>query len=92
LIDQGKLYARSEVNLAKAIATAKARALVLPAALLAIAITCALAGVTALAVGVVLALTKFIGPLAAGFVGLLIFTAIAGLLGWSAVNRLKGIL
>jgi hypothetical protein len=45
--------------------------------------------VTALALGVVLALAKFLGPLLAGFVGLLIFAAIAGLLGWIAADRVR---
>ena len=44
---------------------------------------------TALAVGVVVALATLIGPLAAGFVGMLIFAAIAGLLGWYGYSRLK---
>jgi len=89
LIDEGKAYARAEIALAKTIATAKARALALPAGLFAAAFIFALAAVTALAVGVVLGLTKFIGPLAAGFIGLLIFAAIAGLLGRYAVERLN---
>jgi hypothetical protein len=89
LIEQGKDYARAEVGLLKTIATAKGKALVLPAAFLGIAFICSLAAITALALGVVIALAKFIGPLAAGFVGLLIFAAIAGLLGWSAIQKLK---
>ena len=89
LIEDGKTYARAEVDLVKAIATAKGKALILPAALFGVAFVLALAAVTALAVGVVLALTKFIGPLAAGFVGMLIFLAIAGGLGWYGVQRLK---
>ena len=89
LIEDGKTYARAEVDLLKAIATAKGKALILPAALFGIAFILALAAVTALAVGVVLALTKFIGPLAAGFVGMLIFLAIAGGLGWYGVQRLE---
>ena len=39
--------------------------------------------------GVVIALATFIGPLAAGFVGMLIFAAIAGGLGWYGVERLR---
>jgi hypothetical protein len=89
LIDEGKAYARAEFALYKAIATAKAKALALPAGLFAAAFVFALAAVTALAVGVVLGLTKFIGPLAAGFIGLIIFAAIAGLLGWYGAERLK---
>jgi sorbitol-specific phosphotransferase system component IIBC len=89
LIEQGKDYARAEAGLLKAIAAAKGKALVLPAALFGVAFICALAAVTALALGVVIALAKFIGPLAAGLVGMLIFTAIAGLLGWSGAQRLR---
>lgn len=89
LIEDGKAYARSEIGLAKAIAAAKGKALVAPAAMFGAAFVFALAAVTALAVGVVMALAKFLGPLAAGFLGLLIFLAIAGALAWSGVNRVK---
>jgi hypothetical protein len=89
LIEEGKAYARAEIGLAKAVATAKARALALPAALFGAAFIFAVAGVTALAVGVVMALDNFIGPLAAGFIGLLIFIAVAGGLGWYGYQRLR---
>jgi hypothetical protein len=89
LVEEGKAYARAEVGLAKAIATAKARALALPAALLATAAILALAAVSALAAGVVIALARLIGPLAAGFMGMLLFAAIAGCLGWYGVERLR---
>lgn len=89
LIEEGKAYARAEIELAKAIAAAKGKALALPAALFGAAFICALAAVTALAVGVVIGLARFIGPLAGGFVGLLIFAAIAGLLGWWGYSRLR---
>ena len=89
LIENGKAYARAEIDLAKAIAAAKGKALAIPAALFAIAFFCALAAVVALAVGVVIALETFIGPLAGGFVGMLIFAAIAGLLGWAGYNKLR---
>lgn len=89
LIEEGKAYARAEIDLAKAIATAKGKALILPVALFATAFILALAAVTALAVGVVLALAKFIGPLAGGLAGLLIFAGIAGGLGWYGAERLR---
>jgi hypothetical protein len=89
LIEEGRAYARAEIDLIKAIAAAKGKALALPAALFGIAFICALAGVTALAVGVVIALAKFIGPLAAGLVGLLLFAGIAGGLGWYGYERLR---
>src|SRR6476661_3834443 len=89
LIENGKAYARAEFDLYKAIATAKGKALAIPAAMFVVAFICALAAVTALALGVVIALETFIGPLAAGFVGMLIFAAIAGLFGWAGYNRLR---
>jgi len=89
LIENGKAYARAELSLVKAIGAAKGKALAIPAALFVVAFICALAAVTALALGVVNALETFIGPLAAGFVGMLIFAAIAGLLGWYGYQRLR---
>ena len=89
LIEEGKAYARAELDLAKAIAASKGKALALPAALFGVAFLCALAGITALAVGVVLALAKFIGPLAAGFAGLLIFLGLAAACGLYGYQRLR---
>ena len=92
LIEEGKAYARAEIGLAKAIAATKGKALILPAILFGLAIIFALAAITALAVGVVMGLASFIGPLAAGFVGLLIFAGIAGGLGWWGAERVKRVL
>lgn len=89
LIEDGKAYARAEIGLVKAIATSKGKALALPAALFGAALLFALAAVTALAVGVVIALETFIGPLAGGFVGMLIFFGIAGGLGWWGYQKLR---
>ena len=89
LIEDGKAYARAEIGLAKAIAAAKGKALVLPAILFGAAFILALAAVTALALGVVMALAKFLGPLLAGIVGLLIFAAIAGACAWYGAGRLS---
>jgi hypothetical protein len=89
LIEEGKGYARAEIGLAKAIGTAKGKALALPVALFVIALFVAMTALNALAVGVVIALAKFVGPLAAGFLGMLIFAAIAGGLGWYGYQRLR---
>jgi protein-S-isoprenylcysteine O-methyltransferase Ste14 len=89
LVEEAKAYAQAEIGLVKAIAAAKGKALALPAALFGAAFILALAGVTALAVGVVLALAKFLGPLLAGIVGLVIFVAAAGGLAWYGAERVK---
>jgi Putative Actinobacterial Holin-X, holin superfamily III len=89
LVGDGKAYADAEIGLLKAIANAKAKALVLPAVLLGVAFILALAAVTALSVGVVIALAKFTGPLLAGIVGLVIFAAVATGLGWYGAERIR---
>jgi hypothetical protein len=89
LIEEGKGYARAEVGLVKAIAAAKGKALVVPAVLLVVALVLAMSSITALVVGVVLALATLIGPLAAGFAGMLIFAAIAGGLAWWGIERAR---
>jgi hypothetical protein len=92
LVEEGKAYALAEIGLVKAIAGAKAKALALPAVLFGVAFIVALAAITALAVGVVLALAKFLGPLLAGIAGLVIFAAIAGGLAWYGAERVKQVL
>ena len=89
LIEDGKAYARAEVGLVKAIATAKASALAMPTGLLVAALFIGMAALNALAFGIVLALAKFVGPLLAGLVAFLLFVAIAGGLAWFAMQRLK---
>lgn len=89
LIEEGKAYARAEIGLVKAIAAAKAEALALPAALFGVALVCVLAAVMALALGVVLALATLIGPLAGGFVGMLIFLGLGGVAGWVGYQKLR---
>ncbi|HEY8593410.1 MAG TPA: phage holin family protein [Sphingomicrobium sp.] len=89
LVEEGKAYARAEAGLAKTIAAAKAKALALPTALFGVALFIGMAALNALAVGLVLALARFIGPLAAGVAGMLILAAIAGGLVWWGVERLK---
>jgi hypothetical protein len=89
LIENGKTYARAEIDLYKTIAAAKGKAIAIPAALFVAALFIGMAAIDALVVGVVIALETFIGPLAAGFVGMLIFAAIAGLLGWAGYAKLR---
>src|ERR1044071_6609231 len=89
LVEDGKAYAKAELDVVKAMAAAKGKALALPSALFGAAFILALAAVTALAVGVVLALAKFIGPLLAGVAGLLIFAGTGAALAWYGYERLR---
>ena len=89
LVEESKAYAKAEVGLAKAMATAKGKALALPAGLLGGAFFFVQAAITILAVGVFAMLQWAIGTILAGFVTFLIFAAVAGGLVWYALKRLK---
>ena len=90
LVDEGKAYAKAEVELAKASALAKAAEFKVPAILLFAALLFAQAAVTVLAVTIALALAPLIGPLGGGLVAVLVVGGAAALLGWLATQRLKG--
>ena len=89
LIEDGKAYARAEISVVKAMATAKVAALKLPAILFGVAFLLALAAITSLAVGVAMGLATLIGPLAGGIVAFLLFAGVAGGLGWYGAKRLR---
>lgn len=87
LVDDGKRYARAEVELYKAKAADKAEPVKWAAIYGGGAITLALSAVTALLVGLILALETLVGPLAATLIVVLATLAVAGLLGWMAYKR-----
>ena len=89
LVEDGKAYARAELGVARAIADAKAKALVLPAGLFGAAFLLAQAAVTVLAVGLFVALWAVMPALFAGLIAFLLFAGIASGLGWYAVQRLR---
>lgn len=89
LADDAKAYAKAELQLGKAIASAKAGAMVVPAILLGAAFLLLQAGVTTLAVATFLALLPLVGPFFAGLLAFLIFAGLAGGLGWLAVKKLR---
>ena len=86
LIDDGKAYARAEVDLVRARAVAQADRAKLPAILGAGAIAFGFAGVIALVLTLVLSLASLIGPLAGGLLATLITLVIAGGLGMAAMK------
>jgi lysozyme family protein len=89
LVDDGKRYARAEVELYKAKAADKAEPVKWAAIYGGAAVTLALSAVTALLVGLILALETLIGPLGATLTVVLVTLAIAGVLGWIAYNKVK---
>ena len=88
LVDDGKRYARAEVELYKAKAADKAEPVKWAAIYGGAALTLALSAVTALLVGLILAAETLVGPLAATLIVVLATLAIAGLLGWMAYKRI----
>ena len=92
LVDDGKAYAKSEVELVKAIAAAKTRALILPGALFLSALLLVITSLSALAIGLFFALSAFMPAFLAGLLALAILAGAAALLGWAGYLRLKAIL
>ena len=89
LIDQGKDYARAEVDLAKAVATAKVDTVKLPLLLLAAALLFVIAGVVTLCITIALALATLIGPLGGGLVATLFAFGVAAGLAFFAKSKLS---
>jgi fatty acid desaturase len=91
LVDDGKAYARAEINLAKTIAAAKANALKAPAILLVAAAVIAMAAVNALAVAIFIALAMLMPAIIAGVLAFLLIGGVAALLGWLGVQKLRNL-
>ena len=89
LIEDGKAYARAEFGVAKAMASAKADALKMPAILFGAALLVLQGAINALAVGVGIALARFIGPLGGGIAAFLIFAGLSGGLAWFGIRKLR---
>ena len=89
LVEDGKAYARAELGVAKAIATAKGKALAIPAGLVFAAMLVAQSAVTVLAVAVFYALTLVMNPIFAGLFAFLLFGSLAGGLAWYAWQRVR---
>lgn len=89
LVDEGKAYARAEVDYAKALATAKAKALRTPAILLVAALFVAMGALNALCVAIFVALATLMSPLIAGIVAFILIGAVAAGLGWAGVEKLR---
>ena len=89
LVEDGKAYAQAELGVARAIATAKANRLKVPAILLGAAFVLLQAAATVLAVALFLALLPLMGPMLAGLLAFAIFAAIAAGLGWKALEMIR---
>lgn len=89
IVDEGKAYARAELKLARAMATAKARSLKAPLILIASAVFVAMAALNALAVAIMIALALVMSPILAGLLSFALIGAVAALLAWLGVEKLR---
>ena len=89
LVDDGKRFARAEVEFYKAKAADKAEPVKMAAIYGVAAVSLTLSAVTALLVGLILALATAVGPFAATLIVVLAALAVAGLLGWLAYKQVK---
>ena len=87
LVDDGKRFARAEIDFYKAKAADKAEPVKWAAIFGGAALTLALSSVTALLVGLILSLEPQVGPFAATLIVVLATLAVSGLLGWMAYKR-----
>jgi len=88
LVDDGKRYARAEVELYKAKAANKAQPVKAAAIYGGIAVTLALSAITALLVGLILALDTLLGPLASTLIVVLATFSVAGVFGYLAYLKI----
>jgi hypothetical protein len=90
LVDDGKRYARAEVELYKAKAQDKAEPIKWAAIYGGTAAVLALSAVGALLVGLILSLEPQVGPFAATLIVVVATFAVAGLLGFLAYRQFAG--
>jgi len=91
LVEDGRAYARAELDLVKQIARHRASKAKSGAVLLGIGITLLLCSLTALVLALVLGLATLIGPFAAGMVVFLVLAIAGGLLARSGAKGLAAL-
>jgi uncharacterized membrane protein len=89
LVDDGKTYAKAEVNYYKTVGTERAKALVSPAIFGVAALLFALGAFGALCATIFVALSAVMKDWLAGVLTVLILAAIAGVLGYLAYSKGK---
>lgn len=91
LVEDGRAYARAELDLVKQIARRRASKAKSGAVLLGIGVTLLLCSLTALVLALVLGLATLIGPFAAGMVVFLVLAVSGGLLARSGAKGLAAL-
>lgn len=89
LVDDAKAYARAEVDLAKAIAADKTKSLRISAIFLVAAAFVAMGALNALCFGIYVGLAMLMSPVLAGILAFVLIGAVAALLAWLGVSKLR---
>jgi len=89
LIDDGKGYARAEFDLAKAIAADKTKTLRISAIFLVAAAVVAMGAFNVLCFGIFVGLAMLMNPVLAGIVAFVVIGAVAALLAWFGISKLR---
>lgn len=89
LVDEGKAYAKAELNLARAIATSRAKALKAPAILLVSALFVGMGALNALCVAIFVSLATLMNPILAGLLAFVLIGAVAAGLAWLGIEKLR---
>ncbi len=92
LVDDAKAYAKAEAGVARAIANEKANAVKVPIALLVASLFIAMGALNALCVAIFVGLAMLMSPVIAGIVAFILIGAVAAILGWIGVSRLRSAL
>ena len=91
LVEDGKAYAKAELNVGKAIVEAKVEGVKIPVAFGLLALLFLQAAVVMLGMMLYATLVSRLGPFLGGFVVVVILGGVAAFLGWYAVKRVKEI-
>lgn len=91
LVEDGRAYARAELDLVKRIARHRAGRAKSGAILLGIGVTLLLCALTALVLALVLGLATLVGPFGAGMAVFAVLAGIGGLLAYAGVNGLAAL-
>ncbi len=92
LAEEAKAYARAEADVARAIATEKVNAVKMPLALIVVSVFVAMGALNALCVAIFVGLAMLMSPVLAGIVAFILIGAVAALLAWVGVSKLRSAL
>lgn len=92
LVDDAKAYAMAEADVAKAMAAEKANAVKVPLIMIVAAVFVAMGALNALCVAIFFGFNTLMSPVLAGIAAFVLIGAIAGIIGWIGIGKLRSAL